>query len=357
MNPNPRFDTSKSTQSIRSDIDSTRQRMDQKIDAIGERLKGRHLIDEVVGLFRSKNGNSNGRGELASELASELAAMKDKVTESAGQAIHSTVNSIKAHPLPSLLIGAGIAWLLYENSRSKPTPSPADVDEHRLPHDYHSEFYESHGYAEDGAFVPAAFETRHGTADQSASQRVKQKTSEVKETVQQKASELGDKLQQGARSVQRRASEIGARAQERAQRAYTAGRQQVATTMENHPIELGLGLLGLGLIAGLAIPTSQKVNQLAGPTADRLRRRAHDRGQELVGQGKHVLQAAANAARQEAEHQGLTPKAMREKVSSVAEQAKDAARDTAQQEGVPFLKSSDESPTPTASTRGPGSNS
>jgi ElaB/YqjD/DUF883 family membrane-anchored ribosome-binding protein len=349
MNPNPRFDTSKSTQSIRSDIDSTRQRMDAKIDAIGERLKGRHIVDELVGYFRSKNGNGQG------EMSSNLAAVRDKVTESAGRAIHSAVDSVKSHPLPSLLIGAGIAWFLYENARSKRT-SQGDYED-GYPSDYHNELYESHGYAEDSAFVPEGYQSgQPGGMSSSKLQGIKQKASEMKQNVRQKTSEMGERIQQGAQSIQQRASQIGAQVQQRAQQAYTQGRQQVTSTAENHPVEVGLGLLGLGLIVGLALPTPQKMNQFAGPTADRLRRRARESGRELVSQGKHVVQAAADAARQEAENQGLTPQALREKVSTIATQAKTAARDTAQEEGAPFMKSSGESQTPPAATRESGSN-
>ena len=36
------------TEAIRSEIDTTRHRMDETINALGQRLKGRHLLDESV---------------------------------------------------------------------------------------------------------------------------------------------------------------------------------------------------------------------------------------------------------------------------------------------------------------------
>ena len=48
-------------EAIRSDIDVTRRRMDDTMDALGERLQPRHLLDEVLGYFR---GNSS-EGETA----------------------------------------------------------------------------------------------------------------------------------------------------------------------------------------------------------------------------------------------------------------------------------------------------
>ncbi|MCR6655354.1 MAG: DUF3618 domain-containing protein [Opitutus sp.] len=39
------------TETLRSDIDTTRERMDETIDRLGDRLQGRHLVDEVIGFF------------------------------------------------------------------------------------------------------------------------------------------------------------------------------------------------------------------------------------------------------------------------------------------------------------------
>jgi hypothetical protein len=342
---NPRFDPpqdpkGKDPQSIRSDIDSTRQRMDAKIDAIGARLKGRHLVDEVVGFFRSKSGNGNGH------------ALKEKLTDSAGVAMHSIVDSVKKHPLPTLLIGAGVAWLIYENSRSKTNRNsqysydpnetygdvPYDPDAGDAPLGYSTEeLNRAQGY-EGSVGYSAAGEGDFDEAGQGKFQGMKDnlahKASDVKQRVQQKAAQFGERVQQRSQAMRGRASEIRSRVQQRAQQAYNRGRQQVVTTADQYPIEVGLGLLALGLIAGLSLPTPQKVNQLAGPTADRLRRRARETGRDYVERGRHVVQAAASAVKEEARAQGLTAEALRQKATSVAERAKQAATDTARNEGV-----------------------
>ena len=57
--------STQSSEEIRTDINQTREDMDQTIDALASRFRGRHIFDEILGFFRS-SGNS------ASERASEI---------------------------------------------------------------------------------------------------------------------------------------------------------------------------------------------------------------------------------------------------------------------------------------------
>jgi len=313
--------------------------MDEKIDAIGERLKGRHLIDEVIGFFRSKNGN----GEMPGSK------LKEKLTQSTGAAMHSLVDSVKAHPLPTLLIGAGVAWLIYESSRKKDrvpfdpelaeydTNINYDPDSGDAPLGYSTEqLNQAQGFKENTHSPFNALEGQDSFPSMSSGstggmkEGIAQKASELKARAQEKASQVKQRVQQGTQTARRRAGEMGARVQQRARQAYDQGRSVV----DHHPVEVGLGLLALGVLAGLAIPTPQKVNQFAGPTADRLRQRVRQTGQEYVQRGKHVAQAAVSAVKEEARAQGLTTESIREKATSVVEHGRQAAVETAREEGI-----------------------
>jgi hypothetical protein len=54
----------------------------------------------------------------------------------------------------------------------------------------------------------------------------------------------------------------------------------------------------------------------------------------LVQRGKHVAEAATDAMRSEAEHQGLTPEQLKQSAKAVGEKALESAKDTARQEGI-----------------------
>lgn len=324
-------DTSNRTDAIRSDIDTTRQRMDQTIDALGDRLKGRHLVDEVIGFFRADTGENG------------LNNVKEKIVESTTSAVRAVADTVKANPVPLLLIGGGIAWMIYQKRRSASDDYVGDPYEEELSSDAGYEYSNREYY--DGDYTPEAaggeeptMEENEGAAPglsgkvQEVTGKIRDKAAQAKERMQQTASDVGDRVKQGAQAVRERAGELGSRVQERTRELYDRSRQRVVSTTREHPLEVGLGLLALGVAVGLAIPTPRKVHKLAGPRVDQLKSRARQAGQDLVSRGRHVVEAAANAARDEARSQGLTPDELREKAGAVADRAKQVAADTARGE-------------------------
>jgi hypothetical protein len=332
-------EASKKAEDIRHNIDLTRQRMDETIDALAGRMKGRHLLDEVVGYFRTDSGQEN------------AAKIKEKVTETAGTAMNTVVNSIKSNPWPALLIGAGVAWLVYSNRRS----ASAGSDEYMYS-PYENDLTDEAGYEVSGggygtsdigdveygsdiassnvSSFDADAGDQSGSRLQGAKDAVRERATQARDQIQAKASQVGQRVREGASAVRNRASQLSSRVQEQSRHLYEVSRERVVTTANAHPVELGLGCLALGLIAGLAIPTPNKVNQVVGPRADRLRDQARQASREFLEKSKNVARAAAEAARREAESQGLTAEALRSKAEAVANTARDAATNTAREQGV-----------------------
>src|SRR5436305_1122918 len=102
-NSNTLMNESTQTDALRSDIDVTRRRMDDTMDQIGDRLQPRHLLDEILGMFRGDGGQDG--PNRAQELGKKL-------SRSAGSVANTVVESIKENPMPALVIGAGIAWMI-----------------------------------------------------------------------------------------------------------------------------------------------------------------------------------------------------------------------------------------------------
>jgi ElaB/YqjD/DUF883 family membrane-anchored ribosome-binding protein len=330
-------DPSNEADALRSDIDVTRQRMDDTMDQLGDRLQPRHLVDEVLGYFRGDAGNGDSR----------LHEMRDKLSRSASSAVHGVVDTVKQNPLPALVIGAGIAWMIYESRRKpdvvaryysadragdyspeieydpdlhydRPLEYPTPTGE-RLPG-----FDEGNGATEFGASQSG----RHENAGPAAG-GVKEKISHLGEAAKDRLSSVKQRAGEKMHAVRDRAAELGGRARQKAGAAYTATRERVVTTADQHPLEVGLCCLAAGLIAGLALPTPEKVNRIAGPTAERLRQRARHAGSEMVDKGRRVCRAAATAAKDEAEAQGFTPERLRDQAGAVAQRAGDAAGEAA----------------------------
>ncbi len=306
------------TETLRSDIDTTRERMDETIDRLGDRLQGRHLVDEVIGFFRSSSEPGNRGAEL-----------RDKVTTTARNAASSVADTVKAHPIPLLLVGAGVAWLIYENRKSSRSRSYDSYDEEYSAYDEdlsgrvhigvptsssESEVeYSGGGY---GASVAGA---EGGTSD------------EARSRVQQ----LKEMSAQRLDSVRERLGSVTGRVRERGSEVYDRARSTVTTTVDQHPIAVGLGCLAAGLLIGLAVSAPEAVTRRIAPTVDRLRDRALQAKNELMQKGKRVAEAASHAAREEARKQGLTPEQLKAEASAVAGRAREAATETARQEGLP----------------------
>jgi len=310
---NPPADPSDDPQAIRAQIDETRQRMDHTIDALKNRFTGRHLIDEALGYFRTHNANGT------------MNKITHKISTSANTAVHSVVDSVKANPVPALLIGAGVAWFLYDRTRSSAVPTPAQPmnaeDSYEAQYDYDprdaSDLGISLGEGTEVADTPD-LESESGAT---AGGRIQHVTEKVRE----RASELGQRVRQ-------RTSELGHRSQE----LYRAGRQRAASTIEHHPLESGLACLAVGLIAGLAMPTPPRVRRTLAPAARQVRQRA----EEVASRGRVVIRAAAQAAKTEAEKQGLTTRS----ASSSGSSQPGAARESTVPEGL--AQSSPSTPPP-----------
>lgn len=301
MKPQPEI-TPNQPEAIRSEIAETRHRMDDTLDALSARMRPRHLLDEVVGLFRP--GNNDGESH-----------MNHKIKDSATSAVNAVVSNVKQNPVPALLIGAGIAWMIYSRTRRSSEDESVYSED-----DYGDAAGGTYGYYQENTtgYVAAgqpelSSETSGGLGDKlgSATGTLRDKASQASGALRDKASQWGHQ-----------ASELGSRIADKSRDVYGRAREGVTHVAEDHPLGLGLGCLAAGIAIGLALPTPRRVSQLAGPTADRLRQRVRDAGKDVLERGKRVVGAATDAVKREAQSQGLTPEAARQRLSGdTSEQA------------------------------------
>lgn len=108
-------------------------------------------------------------------------------------------------------------------------------------------------------------------------------------------------------------------------------RESFSQTLREQPFAVGAAFLGLGLLAGLAAPRTHAEDELMGESADRLKDRARDAGEDALERGKEAASAVANTAAEEALKHG------EEAVSAVA----DATAKEAERQGVTPQKAAD----------------
>src|SRR5438874_12153902 len=98
MNTGAAVPDNASSEEIRQDIRGTRRGMDETLDELGERLHPRHLLEDVIDLFR---GGGNG-------------AANSQVARTSKEVGRTVSRAVREHPLPALLVGAGIAWWIVD---------------------------------------------------------------------------------------------------------------------------------------------------------------------------------------------------------------------------------------------------
>jgi hypothetical protein len=274
---NPPADPSPDSAALRAEIDQTRRRMDQTIDALGERFHGRHLVDEALHFFRNQTQNGN------------MNKFKDTLTRSANSAARSVVETVKSDPIPIALVGAGVALYLYNRARSG--QSSLRESDYR---DYRHQVSDENDFGWDdprGKQDGGDFRGEEGGSEGDSGSGVGQRLHQAGERVKEKAQAAVDATR-----------EMGEQVADRSRRLYRNSRERVAETIETHPLETGLVCLALGLVAGIALPASGRVRRQVARPARALRRRADS----MIASGRQVIRSAADAARDEAKAQGLT---------------------------------------------------
>jgi len=316
---------------IRSEIDRTRSDMDETFAALDAKLTPKEIGLELWNLF--KGGSSTGASKLW-QVARE-------------------------HPMPAAVVGLGLGWLLVESSGKS---DKADAYDGRYRGEYrgvnsgaygYGRTSYRQGYAGTGSYSGTGYETGYDSEESSgvlsaAGDKVKDLAGSAKDALssatgkvgdaadwtKEHASELGHEVADRASSmgheVAHRASALRGQAKQKARSAKLGFWQ----TMEENPLMVGAAVLALGVIAGLAVPSTDKEDELMGETRDRLFDDVKEAGQQVLDKGKHVAEAVADKVKEEAHNQGLTAEGVVDKVKTVAREATNTVKEEAKRQNL-----------------------
>src|SRR5215207_1945758 len=221
-----RDDAKKNPDVLQSEIDSTRANVGDTLDELQAKLSPGQFLDEGMALVRRYGG------EFASSLGS----------------------SVRRYPMPIILTGIGIAWLVASHRRAQSdstlTGSTLGFDE-----------YEDEA---EGAGISSRLRAKAG--------RIAEATGSVREKVRGAASQSREQFQRAS-----------------------AGFSQM---LEEQPLLLGLLGIGLGAAIGSALPATQKENELLGETRDRTLDRMKSVGSEQVEKVRRTVKQTVESATQ-----------------------------------------------------------
>jgi hypothetical protein len=338
----------RSSNEIEADIRQTRSRMDTTLDELGERLSARYILNTALDWWECRTTAARSQGVVGAKAAGKVLSRQ-----------------IKEHPMPSVLIGAGIAWLLFKNDEPEGSDSQGYAKSSWT------------GYGPTGPIAPP--DEGAGMAE-----KMKQKASAATGAVKEAAGTVSDKLsdfaqatgesvenlREAAREKVRSAGETAHDLTNDARQALDRGRkasrefghrvhenydvsmERVRRGMNEYPLAAGLGFAALGALLGLFLPHTRREDEILGEHSDQLINTVKEQGRDLIERGKVVAERVAETALAEAQNQGLTPESAGEAISGLAAKAGEVLH-KAKEEAV--REAEEQGLTPSPSTSGPPS--
>ncbi len=337
----------KSSAQIEREVEGTRARLTNTIEELRDRVSPGQIMEEAVSYFRGSGGN-----EMVQNLGRQL----------------------RDNPMPVLLIGAGIAWMMLgSRSSANAYTSPSSTTYSQPPRPLSGTTPhgpETRHLAGAPAYVPAGGSTSsssytsssaasssgpglgdrvtgamHDARDgvSSAASGLYERASDAAGRVGEAASAAWESATGAAGSAQARMSDARMRAADAAYYQSRAlreqGRQGLDYVVRDQPLILGAIGLAVGAAVGALIPNTEAENRLMGETRDRLADQARDlaeEGYERVSQvaNQHLEQAQGIAsetygkAKDRLDEGGLSPSKAGAALGEVARDLADAVTKT-----------------------------
>ncbi|RYD84290.1 MAG: DUF3618 domain-containing protein [Verrucomicrobiaceae bacterium] len=355
----------RSSNEIESDIRRTRGRMDATLDELSERLTARSILNMALDLWDARAARAP-RHEEAAEIHIHADVQDEKPSyaktmakRQAKKAFRGLSHQIQENPIPSLLIGAGIAWMLFDHdedereyvelsgrryrvSPAEPSgPLGSTVATPATAYEYEEVEYEDvdHGPGVTDRAKEKLHQGKEAVAG--AAESAKEKLSDLGDSASQAVHRAADRFRGGARSTYSRGRSGSRQVAHHMKSGYQTGAERFEDAVDEHPLAVGIGFAALGALMGLLLPHTRREDELLGERSDELLHTAKEKGMETFERGKAVVERVAEATLDEAQKQGLTPGAAGDKLSSlaskageIARRAKDEAATAAEEQGL-----------------------
>jgi ElaB/YqjD/DUF883 family membrane-anchored ribosome-binding protein len=266
----------KDMETLRADIEQTRQRISGEVEAIGARLTPEH----------------------AREVAKErIVEAKDRAIENVKTSARSAVrvagrtggeigHAIRDNPIPTALVGLGAGWLLF-----KAFQRAREVQQLELPLEL-GPTTEPLGYEE-------SFEIEERGRLHSAKDRLSHAASSAKSRVRDATEHARERVSEKAHVARERATDLAHRGRERAEVAW--GKTNDA--YGRNPLAFGAVAIAAGFGLGMLIPSTEREKELLGERRERVLSRAREvasKAQNIaIDSAKEGMKAASGTAKEE----------------------------------------------------------
>ena len=274
-----------SADAIRADIEQTRERLGETVEALGAHLNPSLLKQRVKDSVREA---TIGRAKTMARNA------RDKAEESG----RGLLGTLRDNPIPAAMIAGGIGWLLFSKRREHRTDNVAEWDYHNSlqasPGASTTTVYEEETTIDYSRQLPDAPREEHGVGSKAraAGERVASGARHAGESVVEGARSAGETVASTARAAGEKVASGTSRVAHTVADRARAGGQRVEQTFEENPMVLGVVAAAVGLAVGMTLPATEKESQLMGGKRDEL----VDKAREAISETKEKVRHAAERA-------------------------------------------------------------
>ena len=268
----------KTPEQIEREIEATRDRMSQNIDALGERLSPARIKERA----------------------------KEKVRYTGSR----VGNVVRDNAVPIGLVGAGVTWMMLKRG------------DHSGPRDRRR-------YTNGYSGPERRFSERSTSGLRSTVEKVTDTVGHAAGNVADSVSGAASTVKEKAGEIAHRAGELRGEAKEKARDMRVRAKGSLERNIEENPLAIAAGAAVVGIALGLLFPASRRENELMGATRDRL----VDTTKETV---RTVKDTATESVRAEASERGGEIKeaargvldTVKQAAGNVAQETKEAAKET-----------------------------
>ena len=282
---------------IEAEVDHERERVADTVGALHSKVSVKSLVDE----------------------------MSHAVAEHGGEISRTLGRQLRDNPLPAILTGVGLAWLMAGSGPRTPHYDRSWSDR--------GDFYRSRQapklhptYDPDRAF-PVDEEGRAGFRERASEwgQTVSSAASGAMHSTREALGGARDGLAEGGRSVQ----DAGMSARDWGSRRAHGVQDSLYSGIEDHPLVLGGIAFAIGAALGAALPHTRAEDELVGPHADRMKQKAAEIASTEADKAVAVASAVIDEGKQIVEETADTLARKLPDGETLAERTREAALDAA----------------------------
>jgi ElaB/YqjD/DUF883 family membrane-anchored ribosome-binding protein len=262
---------------MRRDIARTRAEMAETMYVIRQRLSPEHLKQQA------KDATVGRAKEAVDDARSQVKSVRQ-----------SAMETIRQNPVPAAMVALGLGWLIVEGKGPRAEYAPS---------------YYSPGYSRVNQFSGRVQDT-----DQVGNMAEQSTAFKAKLAAEEKASQVGDVVEQVQDRVAHLPDEAKAKADElrvEVQQQAEYAKSKVGEYVHQNPLAAGAIALAVGAALGTMIPETPQEDALMGEQHDRLMSRVEERAHDTLERAQHVAkevaQEAKETAEEEAKRQDLMP--------------------------------------------------